>query len=520
MALQVFIDGVDRTELIQPGSFEIVDDMNARNTLRFLMRDPTASVHIDVGDEVIVYFDGATGTARRYFPMLLLSSQGAGAGTRSFAGTVDDAEENLIFGEEAPSEGGVLDISVTVVDFNQLPDRFLVAEAYENEAIEDIFTDLIESYLTEDGVTVGQVDAGAVITRKIFNYISLTDALNWLSEQTGYVWTIDYSKVATLLAPDTIAAPFVADGTTVLEMRTRRPRGQYRNRQLIRGGRDLTDPRTESFVGDGTRRTFNVSFPVGTVPTITVNGSSKVVGIRGVDSGVQWYWNRDNTEVSQDNDETILTTGDTLAVTYQGLFPILVQAQDDAAITERVLAEGGSGIYEAIEDQPDLDDADMALDTALAKLQREGMLRQYVEIVTDEPGLLAGQLLEVNEPALNLAGLYLVQSVTARDIGGTFLRYSATVVSGDAVGGWLAFYQRLMNAKRDNVARENESLLLLRVMSDTVVISDVFATPVQATKETRVGIAKIGMSEIGETAEDAPSRRYFPMLLLSTRTAA
>jgi hypothetical protein len=374
-------------------------------------------------------------------------------------------------------------------------------------------------------VSVGEINAGPVITRKVFNDIPLTEALNWLSQQTGYVWQIDYDREFTLRAPDAIASPFVADGSTVMSMRARRPRGAYRNRQYIRAGRDLTDPRTEFFVGDATgspnvgRRTFNVAFPVGSVPTVEVNGSPQSVGIRGVDLSAQWFWSKDNTEITQNDDETLLTSADTLAVTYQGLYPILVQAQDDAAISERISAEGGSGVYEAIEDHPDLDDSDMTLDTALAKLQREGMLRRVVDIVTDEAGLEAGQLLEIDEPAMQLSGTFLVQSVTARDINGTFLRYEATAISGDAVGGWITFYQKLMASKRDNVARENEGLLLLRVMGDTLVLSDSLAEPAQAAPETRIGFAEIGRSEIGEMPV-ALSVRHFPMLALTTRIAA
>jgi len=469
--VRVLIGGIDYTAAVQPGSLDISDDMNARNTLHALLRDVTAAVTIPTGEEVRVEGDGSP-------PPIL------------FAGTVEEPAANLL------PPGEVVDISLTAVDYNQLADRFLVAEVYENQTIEAITTDLVTQYLGDEGVTIGFIEPGATITRKLFSYVTLAEALNWVSEQTGYAWEIDYSKVFRLRAPDTIAAPFDATGTTVRTMAVRRPRGSYRNRQYIRGGKDLTDLRTEYFTGDGTRRTFTVAFPIGQEPSVALNGIPASVGIRGVETGFAWYWNKESNEISQDTSGAILVDTDQLGVTYRGLFPILVQAQDDASVAERIAVEGGSGLYEAIESEGSIDDAQLALDTALAKLQREGLIRDYIDITTDQFGMRSGQLMSVVEPALGLNGTYLIQSVRASDVDGVELLYSATLMSGDALGGWIAWFQRLMAIKRLEVAEDTESLLLLRTIPDVVRLTEalLYAT---STRETRIGYARIGLSEIG-----------------------
>jgi len=467
MAITITIGGASVTDILEKNSLNLSDDANARNVLRFQLIDPTATRHYAPGAEVIV-LDGAT---------------------RLFAGTIEEPNETLLQGRQ------ILIANITAVDFNQLPDRFLVAETYDNKTIAQIATDLVTVYLAADSVTLGTIETGPTITRKVFNYVLLSDALNWLTEQTGYPWSISYTKVFTLQNPESVIAPFVADGTTCLSMRTNRARGPYRNKQYIRAGRDLTDSRVESFKGDGTRRTFNVSFPVGTVPTVTVDDVPKTVGIRGIDTGNDWYWNKDTNEISQDDSGAILTTSNTLAVTYRGLFPILVQAQLDAEIADRVVVEGGSGVYEAIEDHTDIDDEDLAMDTALARLARDGSIHKTVEIVTDSSGLAAGQLLTVNEAKLQLSGQFLVQSVQANDIQGAWLRSSATCISGDAVGGWINFYQKLLAAKRETVVRDNEVLLHLRLLTETIAFTDVVLIST-AAPESRIGSALINYSEV------------------------
>ena len=173
-----------------------------------------------------------------------------------------------------------------------------------------------------------------------------------------------------------------------------------------------------------------------------------------------------------------------------------MQAQDDRAISERIAVEGGSGVYEAIDDQPDIDDAGMALDTAVAKLLRDGLIRQAVTISTDQAGLASGQVIQVSEPNLALAGAFLVHAVRARDIQGAWLRSTATLLSGDAVGGWVAFYRTLMAAKRRTaIPRDNEVLLLLRAHSETVTCGDSLVAAASAV-ESRVGVAVVGYAEV------------------------
>jgi hypothetical protein len=456
------------------GSVDFTDDINARNTLTCNIWDPTGVMSFECGQEIVMLdFDGVT---------------------RRFAGTIDDTEA---YRPRMPDHIPGMVHRIVAVDYNQLTDRHLVAEAYDDTSFIDIVTDIVSEYLSSDGVVMGNIDAGPTFTRKIFNYRPASECLVELSEDTGFAWWIDYDKRFHFRARESVVAPFVASNGTVRDCRVRKNRGQYRNRQYIRAGRDLTLPQTESFTGDGERQTFNVSYPIGTVPTVSVNGVPKTVGIRGLPEGEtsDWTWNKNYTEISQRSDLPPLTDADTLAVVYRGMYPILVQAQADDEIANRQAVEGGSGLYEAIEDYGDVDSADLAFDTALAKLHRDGYIRRSITLDTDQTGLASGQVLEVVLPKYDLNGLFLVQSVSAVEGGRNTLMYTATLLDGDAVGGWLTFYQRLMAARRENVVRDNEVLLLLRNVRDRLALTDdvdiTSAAPVSTIGPARIGYAQI-----------------------------
>lgn len=460
-------------------SLEYTDDLNARNTLTFRLWEPSGLVEFECGQDVVLYdMDGVT---------------------KLFAGTIDDCETYRGKAGSLDNEVDGLFWRLTCVDYNQLPDRKLAAVSYDDTSFATIVADLVATYLSADGVAVGNVDAGPTFVRKLFNYRSLTDCLNELSEDTGFAWWIDYDKRFHFRSRDSVVAPFEATeaNRNVQSCRVRWNRGPYRNRQYIRAGHDLTLPLTELFTGDDVRQTFNVSFPVGEEPTILVNGAAQTVGIRGVEDqdAFDWYWNKDFTEISQRHDATPLTLTDTLSVVYRGRYPIIAQAQADDEILRRQAIEGGSGLYEAIEDFGDVDSADLAFDTALAKLHRDGYIRRTITLDTDQTGLASGQVLRVTLPKYDLDDLFLVQSVTAVEGGRNTLQYTVTLLDGDAVGGWLSFYRRLMAARRERVVRDNEVLLLLRTTRDRLALVDSVATTT-AAPESRIGHMRIGYAQI------------------------
>jgi len=479
--IRLTIGGVEQTRKVQKNSLSLTDDMNARNTLTFTLYDRLGTLHPDVGEDVVLYDqDGVT---------------------RLFAGTIEEPEESSYMAQDqAP-----MFVRVTAVDYNQVADRHIVAESYDNQTFTAIASDIVSSYLAQDGVTVESISSdGPTFTRKTFNYVTAAECLNQLSEDTGYAWWIDYDKKFYFVPRDSLYSPFdvTLDNSTARKLTVKTSRSRYRNRHYVRAGKDLTDPLTESFEGDGTLQTFTVSLPIGTEPTVTLNGSPQTVGIRNVEdeTAFDWYWNKDSNEISQRRAAAPISVTDALVVVFRGLYPVLVQAQDDVEVAARAAVEGGSGLYETIEDIPEIDDADTAFDAALAKLRREGRIQQTITVETDMRGLRSGYLLRIDATKHNVSGYYLIQAVRARDVDAQFLRYTATVIDGDAVGGWIAFYQKLMALRRQSVSTDNELLQMLRMHRDDVAAAEAIVTDAATyAKETRVGFALVGLSETGVT---------------------
>lgn len=475
MPFALTIAGVDRTAWLRAGSLRVHDALNQRSTAAFHLLNPPAAPAIgqavEIRDET---------------------------GALIFGGQIDEP------GRSRQVAGSPAHYAVQAVDHHSLADRRIVAEAYDGLTAGAIVQALITGYLAAEGITAGTIQAGPTVTRAVFNYLTAARALDELSELSGYQWVIRPTKALDFFARATFTAPWTADESasghllagTVAVIQDRQT---YRNRQYLRAGTDLTDPRTESFAGDGTRQAFTLAYPVAKVPSVTVNGAAKTVGIRGLETGKDWFWNKGDAVISQDDAAARLTTAQTLAVTYQGLFPIIVQADDYPARGERSAVEGGTGIYEQIEQDASIDDADAALEYARGKLRRYARIATTLTYETRRTDLRVGQLQTVALPSWGASGTYLISQIeTSERPGATAAgRRRVTALDGEAVGGWVSFFRRLAAAGQAVVLRDNEVLIKLQQLQDGVTLADSLATPVTTTPENRAGFALAGYAEAG-----------------------
>jgi hypothetical protein len=398
-----------------------------------------------------------------------------GSAALVWGGTVESIAETDI------TEGSLTYRAATYqcTDFDQLARRKIVAAVYEGDTLATIAADLVTNYLAAEGVTPGTIETGPVITKAVFNYRTVADALDELAQLTGFSWWIDHSRALHFRSRAAIVSPWAitAGNKPYRGLSIKRSRYQYRNAQYVRAGTDLAASAAEVLVGDGTRRTFNVSLPVGAVPTIEVNTGSgyvaKTVGANGVASGVQYYYNIGRTEITQSTSETVLASTHLLRVTYEGQLPIIVRSDDAAEQATRAAAEGfGSGIYEAIDDQPEIDDGDLALDHAAALLRRYGSPPVTITFETDTAGLDAGQLLTITLADHGIDDTFLIESISIRARENSDLVYTVSAISTDAYGGWQEYFRRLQASTKTFVIRENEVLLILKNVPDSFAVAD------------------------------------------------
>jgi hypothetical protein len=469
------IGGVDKTSLCLVKNLSITDELNSRNTYAFTLISLDGTYRPEIGNAINVSKDGTT----------------------SFAGTI----ESIV--EQSPNNGitPILHFAIECVDYNQLCDRFLVAEAYESALAGNIVKAIIDNFINVtspgEGITYTNVSDGPTINKAVFNYVTATQALDELSEISGFSWWIDYDKDMHFCSRLANVAPFELTDSSgnYRNLIVKKTRQDYRNKQYFRGGQDVSSPLTETFKGDSETITFSLSLPCAKVPSsVTVDSVAKTIGIRQVDSGKDWYWSESEREITQDSGGVKLTDANTLSVTYQGYFPIIVESFNESAIAERQTAEGGTGIYEHVATDANVNTSDAVQERAEALVRKYGEIPETVEFETDSDGLAAGQLINITNTIHGLNSAYLIQRVAINDITATILRYQITALSGETFGGWIDFFKGLAKASQGYVIRENEVLLKIRKLSDNITLTDAI-TATTAGIESRVGFALVGYSE-------------------------
>lgn len=474
MAIDIYVGGVDMSDKVKAGAPLRYEDMlNGRSTLSLTFQDDVGGFRPEDGAEILL-MDGDDCI---------------------FGGMLLEPEEMLVPGTT------LLIFSCQATDFSGICDRHLVARAYAEQTLQAIVLDIVMQEMAEEGIDTSGVETGPTVKKAVFNWVNVTQAFNELAELSGMAWWfewIDGRKVLHFRERSSIAAPVELNADTAGSVRVRKDRQEYRNHQVLRAGAGLTDPRTELFVGDGERRTFNLAFKAGTEPEIEVNATPQTVGIRGLETGKQWYWNKGATEVSQDSGESVLTDTDTLEVTYEGLFPIIISASRGSEITARQAIEGGSGRYSRVEERANIETVDAAIAAVQAILDRYATIGRVFQCATAENGLRPGQLVTVDFPEHDIdEETFLIESVSGSlTSDGSELWYEVRALSGDPFGGWQEYFRKIQRIGRQFVIRENEVVVGLNELSDSATAADAITEDADAP-ESRVGFARVGFSTVG-----------------------
>jgi hypothetical protein len=481
MALTISIAATDRTSIYAAGTLQISEKLDLRTVVTFQLL--TTSVTPAIGEEVIVT-DGAT---------------------THFLGMIQKIRKRLL------TDGATLRYWITCGDYSSFFQARTITTSYTAQTLQAIVLDIVSLEFSNEGITTTGVEVGPTLDKVTLNYIYAADAFDQLADLTGYHWYVDTDKdlhfeerissTATFQQTDA-SNNFLAGSLDETEDRKR-----YRNKEVVRAGTDLTVSRTETINGNDTR-SYQLIYPAGALPVIRIDiGAgfvSQTIGIRGEDTGKEWYWQKGDHDITQDDGDTVLSNsgGDQIEITYKGQYPLVVQAQDDTEIADRAAVEGGDGIYSHVTSEPDVDTLDGATGIAAGLLRRFGVIPVTVQYETDGAGLRSGQLQTINLTDHGINDTFLIAEVKAKDLGAGadgYLRYTISAVAGEYVGGWEKFFQNLIRGGRKIVLRENEVATILRVQStgNEVELEETVLTALEASVENRAGFALAGYSEVG-----------------------
>ncbi len=341
-------------------------------------------------------------------------------------------------------------LTVNCVDWNAVCDRRLITAIYRNRTLGAIVRDIVAKTIGQEGIADTGVQDGPLMSDVVFSSVTVAQAFTELSRLTGFFWRVDYRKVLHFFQRETsLSTLSIVNGGTAKFRRFRKHASlaQYRNSQLLDGGKGITLPRQESFRADGQARSWQLEFPAAELLAIHVNGIAVPVGDIGTrgEQGKVWYWAKGDKSIGYDAGQPVLTEGTILTVTYRGLYDLATKVIDYAGVEARKAAAGGSGtgLWEHSQVENSLDGEEVNL------LRAKGLLDQYglsvdAEFELLQDGLAVGQQVPLSLPELGITNqLHLVTELETRSLVLSERIYLAKTTDGALKGTFREFWEKL-----------------------------------------------------------------------------
>ena len=184
---------------------------------------------------------------------------------------------------------------------------------------------------------------------------------------------------------------------------------------------------------------------------ITFFATSKTIGIEGLvdESTVDYVYNSNEKSVRSASQTATLTTTIFIRFEYNERVPIQLQYQDNASSDALKALGFGDGVFDLdpITDR-NIQDTSTAIALAQAKVNdfRNPLIKGTLE--TDQDGLRAGQILNVQDTNRGFMGDYVIQTIRSSVRTGEFDDYFVhRVTFGTTLFGIIEFYQKLLKQK-------------------------------------------------------------------------
>jgi hypothetical protein len=397
---------------------------------------------------------------------------------------------------------------VTATDKSGICDRRIVPVITfpaGNDVAQTILT-IVANNLNGEGITTTPQSVpqdgslGSLAADLTLNYDTVTDAFNQLGTLSGTIWYVDPTGVLWFNSFNNLPdAPWglVENGGNFRSLLVAPTNVQYANQVFAvsnltvlpgsgssggGGGEGTagTGTNTETYVmtpgnigvvtlPDGTTVIgVSTAQPIGTLYSITVDGYAQTVvelsqwagqePSFGTDDFGPWFWTTNTNVVTLSvlSGALFPISGSTLVINYTP-YTTNAQASIGEALTPVDPATGnplgtcGSGIYQlAVQVQNVSSVADLNA-IASAELAKRGGAQVQITFQTDMPGLLPGQLLNVNIPALFLNDVdFLItymQGIAAAaplEFGSRF-QWEVMAVTNQDPGNWATWYANMLN---------------------------------------------------------------------------
>lgn len=306
--------------------------------------------------------------------------------------------------------------TVTAEDYARLAERVYITATVSAGTSLAAFLATVVTQLSVVGITLhpSQV-TGPNLPDMVFDRVRGSDVLQALSDATGYVSRIDYSKQLRMWLPGALAAPFNINEFDdpqrwTGDVEVERILGDdYANRITVIGDPITEYNRVEPFTGDGVTSVFQLTYTLfahrGYVTDDTSTGTNLTLTTTPFQGSADWTYHPLTNTLERELGP--LPNGQVASITFDGTFAPFAIAEDLADIAV-------NGLYEHVERRNDITDpvAAQALADALlaSKLNAgEQLVRYSTRFVA--PTLRAGQQQTITATARELSGPYVISEM-------------------------------------------------------------------------------------------------------------
>ncbi len=360
-----------------------------------------------------------------------------------FSGSILSVQDRAL-GE--PNRGTVT--TINAADVTRALDARIVTKTYATgQTLKAIVTDLA-TYLAPFGITLDPgMASGATLGVIRLDSSTITAALNYLSDLTGWVWRIQPTKVLEMFAVGTKTASYslTSSNAKVLGgVQWSKTRGKFVNRQFVKYGTDAVVRTADVFTATASQSVFTLTYPaqaysglVWVTSTLNADGQSVTGGYAEsasyVGEGATWEFNL--TAGTMTRTTGGLAAGTSVIIFYPVQYPLTVSSEDSASVA-------ALGPWEDTVTAPDILSKTAATDLSVALLRRYKVTPRQLTIATRAGMVYPGDTITLTIPERTVSGSWLITGVTIRtDIDRVF-RYTLTCLEGaEAQESWIDYFR-------------------------------------------------------------------------------
>lgn len=182
----------------------------------------------------------------------------------------------------------------------------------------NIVRSILNQWLSGEAIIVGTIEDGDDVGKQVYDYASVSDIFDRLAEASDAIWYISPNDELYFHARTTVTAATDITASSVIfsdAPSSTETREDLCNARYQRISYNAFDPDSATVPGDGTAKSFWIGAPIAVITqgSVQIGGEFFVAefGIRGVDTGKDFYYAPGENKITQDASYSGTITGAT-----------------------------------------------------------------------------------------------------------------------------------------------------------------------------------------------------------------